>query len=341
MTRRGWTVLVGAVAVVVFAAAMSILPVPYVALGPGYTVDTLGTVNGKEIVSIDAAVSPSRGHLNMTTVSVIDNIDLLTAIRYWFDDEVAVVPREMVYPSGKNRDQIEKQDAADFVHSQNSAEFAALHQLGYPTQLTVSTVDKGSPASGKVSVGDVITAVNGTQVNSGKELLDQIDKRKPGQDISLSLQREDKQQTIQLTPREKSGSQKGALGFSFTEKQPHPFKISFDLQGIGGPSAGLMFALAIVDKLTPEDLTGGRFIAGTGEINDAGEVAPIGGITQKMLAVRHKGATVFLTPKDNCREALRTAPSGLRLVKVTSLDDAVHSLNNLRTGKGSVPSCRN
>ena len=117
-----------------------------------------------------------------------------------------------------------------------------------------------------------------------------------------------------------------------------PFKITISLSDIGGPSAGLMFALAVVDKLTPQDVNGGMAVAGTGQIDDQGNVSPIGGIPFKLVAARSAGATVFLTPADNCSEAMTHVPAGLRLVKVTSLASAVKELADLTAGR-PVPGC--
>jgi PDZ domain-containing protein len=94
----------------------------------------------------------------------------------------------------------------------------------------------------------------------------------------------------------------------------------------------LMFALAVVDKLSPGELTGGRFVAGTGAIDAAGDVSPIGGIPFKMRAAHDAGATVFLVPDENCTEAAATAPAGLQLIRVTGLGDAVTQLEALDGG---------
>jgi Lon-like protease len=107
---------------------------------------------------------------------------------------------------------------------------------------------------------------------------------------------------------------------------------------IGGPSAGLMFALGIIDKLTPMNLTGGKFIAGTGEIEASGRVDPIGGIQQKMVAAREAGATSFLTPTANCPDTKGAVPAGLRLVRVSTLSQAVNDLEAIKAGH-QVPSC--
>jgi PDZ domain-containing protein len=117
-----------------------------------------------------------------------------------------------------------------------------------------------------------------------------------------------------------------------------PFRVKVNVGDIGGPSAGLMFALAIIDKLTPQNLAGGRFIAGTGEISVSGTVSPIGGIQQKMAGARAAGATVFLTPAGNCPDTAGAVPAGLRLMKVSTLAGAVAGLKALAAGR-PVPSC--
>ena len=117
-----------------------------------------------------------------------------------------------------------------------------------------------------------------------------------------------------------------------------PFKVTIQIGQIGGPSAGTMFALGIIDKISPENLTGGKFIAGTGEISANGAVSPIGGIQQKMIAARDAGATVFLAPASNCSDTRGAVPAGLRVVKVSTLSGAVSALQSIKRGK-PVPSC--
>ena len=128
------------------------------------------------------------------------------------------------------------------------------------------------------------------------------------------------------------------MGVEIQEHYKFPFPITISVGDIGGPSAGMMFALGIIDKLTKLNLTAGRFIAGTGEITASGQVQPIGGIQQKMIGARNAGATIFLTPAANCPDTKGAVPAGLRLVKVSTLSQAVSYLHALRTG-GSVPSC--
>ena len=141
---------------------------------------------------------------------------------------------------------------------------------------------------------------------------------------------------MQVATKDSGG--KPIIGIEVQQQYKFPFTVTIDVGNIGGPSAGMMFALGIIDMLTTENLTGGKFIAGTGEITPAGQVEPIGGIQQKMAAARSAGATVFLTPSANCANTAGAVPAGLRLVKVSTLSQAVSDLEALKAGK-SVPSC--
>jgi PDZ domain-containing protein len=128
------------------------------------------------------------------------------------------------------------------------------------------------------------------------------------------------------------------IGVEVVEQYKFPFTVSISVGNIGGPSAGMMFALGIIDKITPDNLTGGKFNAGTGEITAAGQVEPIGGIQQKMVGARSAGATIFLTPAANCADTVGAVPAGLRLVKVSTLSQAMSDLERIKQGK-PVPSC--
>ena len=130
----------------------------------------------------------------------------------------------------------------------------------------------------------------------------------------------------------------GYLGVGVLDAPWAPFTIDFNLANIGGPSAGLMFTLAVIDKLTTGDLNDGKFVAGTGTIDRDGKVGSIGGITHKMLAAQEAGATVFLVPADNCDEAKTAHDDGLELVKVDNLDQAVDALKHISAG-GERPRC--
>jgi PDZ domain-containing protein len=308
----------------------SAAPVPYVELGPGPTENTLGNVGNKPIITIDGATSStSAGELRLTTVNVRDHLTLFEAIGGWLNGETAVVPRELVYPPNKSEKQVDDENATLFKESQTSAETVALRKLGYPVQVTVKEVSKGFPAESVLKVGDVITAIDGTSVTSGQKLRELVRAKPAGQARQVGYTRDGMAGTISLvTVKAEDGSPR--LGVVIEPKQPAPFDVKFDLDRIGGPSAGLMFTLGVIDKVDPADLTGGIRIAGTGTIDDEGNVGPIGGIPQKLRGAKRDKATVFLTPAANCAEAKANAVAGLPMVKVATVDDALAALQALR-----------
>jgi Lon-like protease len=337
MQRRGLTVLVGTALVLVLVWGIWAAPVPYVSLGPGPTVDTLGQSNGKPVIEVaGASTTDSEGQLRLVTVSVASNLGLLDAIRGWFSDAEAVVPRELVYPPDQTQEEVDKQHAREFEASQSSAETVALRELGYPVQVTVTGVGDGAPAQGKLAVGDEITSVAGQPVTSGLKLQELVRAEPPGTALAIGYRRDGRAGTTRITTvRGEDGRPR--IGIGVENKQPHPFTLKIDLEKIGGPSAGLMFALGIIDKLDPVDLTGGAVVAGTGTIDDEGRVGPIGGVPQKLVAAKGAGATIFLTPGDNCGEAVANAVPGLTLAKVTNLDDALAALSAARDGRKPAP----
>lgn len=336
MRRRGWTVAVGAGLVAILTWVVLWVDVPYVAYMPGPTVDALrtdtGESGGEEIVRIDGLVeSRSKGQFRMVTVSVIDRPRLVEALWYWFSDDYAVVPREFVYPPDKSEKEIESESREQFASSQMSAETAALRELGCPVQVTVTGFTARSPLDGRLREGDVLRRVDATAVTSVdrlESLLAQDRKRAR----TVWYERDGRQGSVRLAPSE---SPDKLLGLYLKQHQPCRYDVRFDrdVQKIGGPSAGLIFALTIIDKVRAEDLTGGRVIAGTGEMSDDGVVGAIGGVPQKLRAAKRDGAQVFLTPKANCAEAVANNPGGLTLVAVSTLEDALDALEMMRGGR--------
>ncbi|MCF0095447.1 PDZ domain-containing protein [Micromonospora sp. MH99] len=331
MRRRGLTVLLGALLTALLSIGVLRVPIPYVVLGPGPTVNTLGTADGKEVIQVTGReTSTSAGQLRLTTVGVQPTVRLRSAIAGWFSDDEAVVPRELVYPPGESTEQVEQRNAEDFKVSQTSAETAALRELGFPVQVVIKTVAADGPSAGVLKVGDVVTSVDGKPVPVAAKVTELIRAKPAGTALSIGYTRDGAAATATVTSREQDGRPR--IGVEIDQQQPHPFTLGIDLGDIGGPSAGLMFALGIVDKLTPADLTGGKVIAGTGTIDDEGTVGPIGGIAQKLVGAKQAGAKVFLVPADNCAEAVRNPQPDLPLLKVGSLDEALTALETLRTG---------
>lgn len=337
MRRRGVTVLFGALITALLSIGVLAAPIPYVVLGPGPTVNTLGKEKDKEVIQVTGqATSTSAGQLRLTTVGVQPDVKLLAAIAGWFSDDEAVVPRELIYPPGQTEEQVDERNAEDFAASQTSAETAALRELGYPVLVTVKAVREDGPSAGALRAGDVITSVNGKPVTSAGTLTELIRAEPVGSQLAIGYQRDGASGTAPVTSREDDGQPR--IGVEIEQRQPHPFELKIDLADIGGPSAGLMFALGIIDKIKPEDLTGGKIIAGTGTIDDEGRVGPIGGIPQKLVGAREADADAFLVPADNCAEAVRNPQPGLPMYRVGSLDEALAALETLRTG-GEPPRC--
>ncbi|WP_199253725.1 YlbL family protein [Mycolicibacterium mengxianglii] len=340
MNRRIMTLLVALVPIVAFGVLLAVVTVPFVSLGPGPTFDTLGEFDGKPVVQIEGTeTKPTSGHLNMTTVSQRDGLTLGHALSLWMSGREQLVPRDLVYPPDQTRDQVQAANTAEFEKSENSAEYAALGYLHYAPALTVAEVNDPGPALGVLQKGDAIDAVNGRPVKSVDDFTHLLDGTKPGDQIVVDYRRKDGSVgTSTITLGKHPDKDSGLVGVSVLDAPWAPFTIDFNLANIGGPSAGLMFSLAVVDKLTTGDLSGSKFIAGTGTIDGTGQVGPIGGITHKMLAASEAGATVFLVPADNCEEAKSDPQDGLDLVKVQTLESAVDALETLTAG-GEPPRC--
>jgi PDZ domain-containing protein len=224
--------------------------------------------------------------------------------------------------------------------SQSTATAAALTQLHIPysTEVVVVQSQKGFPAYGVLNAGDVIAKVDGQPVASQGDLTRLIYAHPAGSTLTLTVVRDGQSRQVEVGTRQSAGHP--VMGVQITVQYKFPFEVKISVGDIGGPSAGMMFSLGIIDKLTKLNLTAGRFIAGTGEITASGQVQPIGGIQQKMVGARNAGATIFLTPASNCADTKGAVPAGLRLVKVSTLNQAVTYLEALESGHpDAVPSC--
>jgi Lon-like protease len=343
MSRRTVTLLVAAIGVVAAALVAALVPVPYVILSPGPTLNTLGKTPGGPLISVTGhRTYPTSGHLNLVTVSFLggpgDGFNVFTAIRAWLTPHTAVVPEQELFPSGQSEQQVVQQDTAQMASSQQTAQAAALCTLGirFTTLDTVTQTEKSLPAAGVLRAGDTITAVDGTPLSCTQDTGTLVRAHPPGSVVTLTVLRQGTVRHVRLKTASFQGH--SVIGVLVQESYRFPFSIKIKVGDIGGPSAGMMFALGIVDKLTPANLTGGRFVAGTGEISANGAVSAIGGIQQKMAGARAAGATVFLTPAANCADTRGAVPAGLRLIKVATLRQAINDLTALRAGR-SVPGC--
>ncbi|MGV9254055.1 YlbL family protein [Streptomyces sp. NPDC003697] len=361
MPRRTATMLASTLMLIALLCAGVFLPVPYAEMSPGPTVNTLSEHDGEPVLQISGrGTYPTTGHLNMTTVRVTSadyRMNLVEAVYGWLAHDSKVVPHDTLYPDGKTEEQSTQENAEEFSQSQESAKVAALKELGIPVRswVIVSTVIKNTPAEGRLHAGDVVKAVDGTAVKQPGDVARLVTRRKPGQDVVFTIvpakdqaaaekahrtATARKDVTITTAQSRDSGQKRAIVGISAGTDHTFPFTIDIKLADVGGPSAGLMFALGIYDKLTPGSLTGGKFVAGTGTIDDQGKVGPIGGIEMKTVGARDKGAQYFLTPAENCAAAAEDTPAGLRLVKVGTIHDALGALADIRSGKtADLPTC--
>jgi PDZ domain-containing protein len=346
MSRRSLTLLIASVGTAVAIAVSVLVPVPYVILGPGPTLNTLGKdSSGQPLITISGHASyPTTGHLNLVTVSYQgcagNRFNIFTALVAWLNPHQAVVPEGEICPAGQTQKQTQEQNTQEMTSSQSTATAAALTQLHIPysTQVVVVQSQKGFPADGVLKAGDVITKVDGQPVTSQGSLTRLVYAHPAGSTLTLTVIRDGQSRQVDVGTRQSGGHP--VMGVQIIEQYKFPFEVKISVGDIGGPSAGMMFSLGIIDKLTKRDLTAGRFIAGTGEIKASGQVQPIGGIQQKMVGARNAGATIFLTPASNCADTKGAVPAGLRLVKVSTLNQAVTYLEALKTGHAdSVPSC--
>ncbi len=349
MSGRLFRQLIAGAFLVVVVVVASVVPVPYVALLPGPVYNTLGEVDGQQLISIEGAPTyPTEGQLDLTTVLEHGGpsrpLSLVGALSGWIRPAVAVLPEELLYPPGVPAEQIDQQNTQDMIDSQQSATVAALRQAGVAltTTVVVQEVSSDGPSAGVLEAGDVVESVNGVKVTNPDELRAAISRVAPGEDVRLRIDRSGDEQTVKVTTQPSPDDpQRPVIGIIPRVGYSSDVTVDIQLDNVGGPSAGLMFALGIYDQLTPGALTGGRHVAGTGTMDVDGSVGAIGGIQQKMRAARDDGATVFMVPPSNCAEAVAAAPSGLLLVKAKTLQSATRSLEKLdRVGDSAqLPKC--
>ena len=335
MTRRIAVLTAGVVLLVLFGLLGTTLPVPYVAQVPGPTFNTLGDIDGSPIISVEGRDrNDVSGNLNLTTVGVSrGGLSLVQAVSGWFDDEVAVVPEESVYPPDRSEEETRRANREAFLTSEQAAESAALGHLGYPVKVVVQDVPDGSPSEHLLREGDTIDAVDGTPTPDADTLSDVLTAIPAGTTVTVDTTHVGEPDQIEITTKAAEDRKGSLLGVSVLAQPAAPFDVQIDVKDVGGPSAGLMLTLGILDLVGDDDLTGGKVVAGTGTIDAEGTVGPIGGITLKMAAAKDIGAELFLVPADNCAEATGVADPGFPLARVATLDDALKALSDFEAGR--------
>jgi Lon-like protease len=343
---------VGFFTVVTFAAGfltLALLPTPYLIERAGPTYDVLGEVEGEPVISISGARSyESEGMLEVLTVSIVgkpENTPSWIEIAFaWADESQKVVPVELLYPKDRTTEDVRSESSAMMEVSQQDAIAAALTQLGYqtPRQVYIAEVVANAAASGKLVAADFVLSLNGEAINDLEQLKSIVTSWDESEPLEIVVDRNGREVTELISPiKDTEGNYR--LGILVGYKYDFPVEIKLQLGDVGGPSGGMMFALGIIDRLTPGDLTGGIHVAGTGTITQAGEVGPIGGVVQKLYGAKRSGATVFLAPAANCDEIVGNVPSGLRVVKIETLQDALNALEKLSANEQdqSLPNCTN
>lgn len=339
---------------VLVLATLSFVPTAYVIQQPGPVFDTLGTstdADGQEVPLIsvpDEQDSTSTGRLDLLTVQVSGNrestpnwLQLATA---WFDSSRAVVPIDRIFPAGQSTEQRNSENAALMTDSQNEASAAALRELGYdvPQQIAIMSVDDTGAAAGLLQQNDVVTSIDGSPVTSVDAIRSRVQDA-AGAPVTVGYERGGIPGTVQVEPRqtETDGQTQYLLGIGLMISFDLPVDVKIQLNDVGGPSAGMMFALGIIDKMSPGDLTGGNHFAGTGTIDADGNVGPIGGIRQKLYGARDAGATLFLAPEANCNEVVGHVPDGIRVFSTSTLEQSLTVLETVRDGGDldALPTC--
>jgi len=318
-----------------------LLPVPFVKLAPGPTFNVIGQADGEDVIQISGTETfPTSGNLDMVTVlesgGPRGGLTFVDAIASWLDPNDAVVPRELIFPDDETGEDVQRRQAISFSTSQSDAIAAAMTYLEHPlvTQIVVTSVVSESPAAGVLKPRDEVVSIDSVEVTSPGQISEAIKSAPIGTTFALTINRAGEAMDVEVTsapnPDDAAVPYIGiGVGIFYSAE----FPIDFTLQDVGGPSAGLMFATGIIDKLTPGELTGGKFIAGTGTITPDGTVGPIGGIRQKLAGARHNGAVLFLMPEAHCAEASGHIPEGLTVVPVTSLGEGVQAIEDFNAGK--------
>lgn len=348
----GWSFVAAAA---VLTLVLALVPAPYVIEQPGPVFNTLGTdqavgsapsKDARPLITIPSKTTyPTSGSLDLLTVSLVGNPDSLPSwmqvATAWFTPSKAVLPVDSVFPPGTSTKESDAENAQLMVDSQKDAVAAALNDLGYvyPQHVIVKQIIKGTPADGVLKVGDEILTVDGKDVPGVQTLRDLLKANGAGTPAKIGIERDGKPLTVEVTP-EKSGSAV-VVGIGAGMEYVFPFEVNIQLDNVGGPSAGQMFALGIIDKLTPGELNGGAHVAGTGTIDNEGNIGAIGGIRQKMFGARSAGATWFLAPKSNCDEVTGHIPAGLTVFAVSTLDDSLAVLKAVssHSSTSGLPTC--
>jgi PDZ domain-containing protein len=337
--RRIWPIAL-TVLLVTFVVGAATVELPYYAYRPGSVRDT------EPLIAVaDEETFPSSGTISYTTVS-LRQATLLGMLMGWLDDDVDVFPREKVL-GDRNAEENRTLNLQMMDTSKQVATQVALERLGHPVDVsitgeTVVNVLPDLPADGVLEPGDTITAVNGERLDEPDDLTRLLADDSPGDEVTITVeppsgsQPRDVELALGADPDDPD---RAIIGIEVTGRGINfdfPVDVAIDTGDVGGPSAGLAFTLAIIDDLTPGDLTGGADVAVTGTISSDGTVGPVGGTGQKAAAVRAQGYDVFLVPTADY-EAARQHAGDVEVIAVDTLDEALAALGDLGGNVDELP----
>ena len=333
MTRQTWTAVVSAVVFIALAAVIAFAPIPFVAWTAGDTYDVLGQRDGKPVIQVSGIETyETTGQMRMVTVSqtrVDAALSLPEALFDYVMPNRDVLPRESIYPAGKSATQVAEDEKTLMASAQTEAAVAALRAADQPVQELpmVVSVRVSGPSNSKLEPGDLILRVDSVLVTSAAEVVARVKEKGVGQKVVIEVLRRSTALSVTVdTVGSSTDGRVPTIGVSVGTGYQYTPKVSFSVDpNVGGGSGGLMFALALYDRITPGDLLGGRTVAGTGTISADGTVGAIGGIQEKIAGAQAAGAKVFFVPAQNCTDTVG-ASTTMTLVKVGTLSDAINAL---------------
>lgn len=343
----GHLILYSLILLLLMIIGQALLPVPYVKLAPGPMYNVIGASDGVEMIQISGTVThPTAGELDMVTVTERGGpagpMTLPEAYWGWLDSTQLVVPEQLLYPTSRSAEESQQLNAAMFSQSESNAVAAALNYLHLPVTETVvvASVVASGPAAAKLQPDDALIRVDATAVTGSSQAANLIRSHAPGSTVRFTVLRGGQSEQIPVVLAAAPGRpQVGFAGLTLASRYSASFPINFGIKDIGGPSAGTMLTLGIIDKLSPQSVNGGRLVAGTGTVDPDGNVGAIGGIAQKMAAARRHGSEIFLAPAGNCDDVVAAGTGDLNVVKVGTVGEAVTVLRQWLAGDPNLPRC--
>jgi PDZ domain-containing protein len=317
-----------------------VAPTPYLVEQPGPVYNLLGEINGEPMINIaEQQTYPVSGDLDMLTVTIRGNssrgASWLDVGLAKIDSSLSIVNITDIYPEGWDDAKFSEESDRMMLDSQSNAKAAALSllEIPYTAEIKVTMVEKSGPAGNILKAADTVLTVQGETATGLKQVQRLVAETEGKRTVDLEIERDGKRQLVSVLPKLIDG--KWRMGIYVETVPTFPFPIDVQVGNVGGPSAGQILALAIYDKLTPGELTGGQKIAGTGTITPEGEIGPVGGVKQKMYGAKKAGVKWFLAPSENCDQVIGNIPDGIRVVKVSTIQDSLRAVKAIATNTGT------